>query len=96
MVQVWGVISRILFYGTPILYTVENIPSSVRPIVMMNPLSPIFVVVRKAVTNPADLTAVQAAGGWGRLMIPILLAIFICVFSFWYFVREAPDAAEAL
>lgn len=96
MVQVWGVISRILFYGTPILYTVENIPASVRPIVMMNPLSPIFVVVRKAVTNPADLTAVQAAGGWGRLMIPILLAVFICVFSFWYFVREAPDAAEAL
>jgi ABC-2 type transport system permease protein len=96
MVQVWGVISRVLFYGTPILYTVQNIPSSVRPIVMLNPLSPIFVVVRKAVTNPADLTAVQAAGGWGHLMIPIVLAISICVFSFWYFVREAPAVAEAL
>jgi ABC-2 type transport system permease protein len=96
MVQVWGVISRVLFYGTPILYTVENIPSSVRPIVMLNPLSPIFVVVRKAVTNPADLSAVQAAGGWGRLMIPIVLAISICVFSFWYFVREAPAVAESL
>lgn len=96
MVQVWGVISRVLFYGTPILYTVETIPSSVRSIVMLNPLSPIFVVVRKAVTNPADLTAVQAAGGWWELMIPIALAIFICVFSFWYFVREAPAVAEAL
>jgi ABC-2 type transport system permease protein len=96
MIQVWGVISRVLFYGTPILYTVQTIPASVRPIVMLNPLSPIFVVVRKAVTNPADLTAVQAAGGWGHLMIPIVLAISICVFSFWYFVREAPAVAEAL
>jgi ABC-type polysaccharide/polyol phosphate export permease len=96
MVQVWGVISRVLFYGTPILYTVETIPSSVRSIVMLNPLSPIFVVVRKAVTNPADPSAVQAAGGWGHLMIPIVLAIFICVFSFWYFVREAPAVAESL
>ena len=96
MVQVWSVISRVLFYGTPILYTVERIPESVRSIVMINPLSPIFVVVRKAVTNPDDVTAVQAAGGWGHLMIPIVLAISICVFSFWYFVREAPAVAESL
>jgi ABC-2 type transport system permease protein len=96
MVQVWGVISRVLFYGTPILYTVEIVPQSVRSIVMLNPLSPIFVTVRKAVTGPNDVTAVQAAGGWGHLMIPILLAVGICVFSVWYFVREAPAVAEAL
>lgn len=96
MVQVWGVISRVLFYGTPILYTVEIVPASVRKIVMLNPLSPIFVTVRKAVTGPNDVTAVQAAGGWGHLMIPILLAVGICVFSVWYFVREAPAVAEAL
>jgi ABC-2 type transport system permease protein len=95
-VQVWGVISRILFYGTPILYTVQTIPASVRPIVMLNPLSPIFVVVRKAVTDPNDLTLVQAAGGVGHAMIPIVLAICICLFSVWYFVREAPSVAEAL
>jgi ABC-2 type transport system permease protein len=96
MVQIWGVISRVLFYGTPILYTVDNIPESVRPIVMLNPLSPIFVVIRKAVTDPSAPTLVQAAGGVGRALIPILLAISICVFSVWYFVREAPEVAEAL
>jgi ABC-2 type transport system permease protein len=96
VVQVWSVISRVLFYGTPILYTIEKIPASVRSIVMLNPLSPIFVVVRKAVTDPSGPSAVQAAGGWGHLLIPIVLAISICVFSFWYFVREAPAVAEAL
>jgi ABC-2 type transport system permease protein len=96
VVQVWGVISRVLFYGTPILYTVETIPPSVRSIVMCNPLSPIFVTVRKAVTNPADPSAVQAAGGWLHLLIPIVLAVSICIFSVWYFVREAPAVAEAL
>jgi ABC-2 type transport system permease protein len=96
MVQVWGVVSRVLFYGTPILYTVVTIPASVRPIVMLNPLSPIFVTVRKAVTNPADPTFVQAAGGVGRAMIPIALGVLICVFSFIYFVRQAPAVAESL
>jgi ABC-2 type transport system permease protein len=95
-IQVWGVLSRILFYGTPILYTVSKIPASVRPIVMLNPLSPIFVIVRKAVTDPNDLTLVQAAGGVGHALIPIVLAIGICLFSVWYFVREAPSVAEAL
>jgi ABC-2 type transport system permease protein len=96
VVQIWGVISRVLFYATPILYTVDTIPQSVRPIVMLNPLSPIFVTVRKAVTAPSDPSALQAAGGWLHLMIPIAFAIFICIFSVWYFVREAPAVAEAL
>jgi ABC-2 type transport system permease protein len=96
VVQVWSVIARVLFYGTPILYTIDWVPASVRPIVMLNPLSPLFVVVRKAVTDPSAPTVVQAAGGWGHLMIPVALGISICAFSFWYFVREAPAVAEAL
>jgi ABC-2 type transport system permease protein len=96
VVQIWGVIARVLFYGTPILYTVDTIPPSVRSIVMCNPLSPIFVTVRHYVTGPNDPTALQAAGGWGHLLIPIVLGVSICVFSFWYFVREAPAVAEAL
>jgi ABC-2 type transport system permease protein len=96
MVQVWSVISRVLFYATPILYTIDNIPPGVQKVVMLNPLSPIFVVLRKAITDPSAPNVVQAAHGWGRLMVPIVFAVFICVFSVRYFVREAPAVAEAL
>jgi ABC-2 type transport system permease protein len=96
VVQVWSVISRVLFYGTPILYPIDVVPPGIRPIVMGNPLSPIFISVQNAVTNPSGPSALQAAGGWGHLLVPILLFVLICVFSVRYFVREAPAAAEAL
>jgi ABC-2 type transport system permease protein len=96
VVQIWGVIARVLFYGTPILYPIELVPSSIRPIVMANPLSPIFIELQKAVTDPTGPTVVQAAGGVWHALIPIVIGISICVFSVWYFVREAPAVAEAL
>ncbi|MFL5892051.1 MAG: ABC transporter permease [Solirubrobacterales bacterium] len=96
VIQVWGVMSRVLFYGTPILFPIDLVPDSIRPIVMANPLTPIFITIQKAVTDPTGPTVIQAAGGLWHAMIPIVLGIAICVFSFWYFVREAPAAAEAL
>jgi ABC-2 type transport system permease protein len=94
--QLWQVISRVLFYGTPILYTIDLVPSSFRSIVMLNPLTPIFVELRKAVFDPNAPSMVAAAGGVGKALIPVALMVFICVFSLWYFVREAPAVAEAL
>jgi ABC-2 type transport system permease protein len=94
--QLWQVISRVMFYGTPILYTIDLVPSSVRSIVLLNPLTPIFVELRKAVFDPNAPSMVAAAGGVGKALIPVALGVFICVFSLWYFVREAPAVAEAL
>ena len=94
--QLWNVISRVLFYGTPILYTIDLVPPSVRNIVMLNPLTPIFVELRKAVFDPSAPSMVTAAGSVWRALIPVALGVFICVFSVWYFIREAPAVAEAL
>jgi len=94
--QVWSVISRALFWGTPILYTIDNVPESVRSFVLLNPLTPIFVEVRSALVHPAEPGMLAAAGSVPEALIPIALSVFICVFSLWYFVREAPAVAEAL
>lgn len=94
--QLWSVISRVMFYGTPILYVIEIVPPSIRTIVMLNPLTPIFVEVRKAVFDPTAPSMVEAAGGVPEALIPVALGVFICAFSVWYFVREAPSVAEAL
>jgi ABC-2 type transport system permease protein len=94
--QLWQVISRVMFYGTPILYTIDLVPSSVRHIVLLNPLTPVFVELRKAVFDPSAPSMVTAAGGVGKALIPVAFGILICVFSLWYFVREAPAVAEAL
>jgi ABC-2 type transport system permease protein len=96
--QVWSVISRSLFWGTPILYTITNVPESVRSFVLLNPLTPIFVEARRALVGPSASAPgmVEAAGSVPEALIPIALSVFICVFSLWYFVRQAPAVAEAL
>jgi len=94
--QLWQVISRVMFYGTPILYTIDLVPPSVRSIVLLNPLTPIFVEIRKFVFDPSAPSMVQAAGSVEAALIPVALGVFICVFSLWYFVRQAPAVAEAL
>jgi ABC-2 type transport system permease protein len=94
--QVWSVISRAAFWGTPILYPIERVPESVRSIVALNPLTPIFVEVRRAVIDPSAPGMVAATGSVAKALIPVALGVFICVFSYWYFVRRAPTVAEAV
>jgi ABC-2 type transport system permease protein len=94
--QIWTVISRALFWGTPILYSIQLVPESVRSFVLLNPLTPIFVEVRSALVYPAAPGIVDAAGGVPQALIPVALWFFIIGFSLWYFVRQAPAVAEAL
>ena len=94
--QLWSVIARVAFYGTPILYVIELVPQSIRSIVLLNPLTPIFVELRRAVFDPAAPSMVEAAGSVPEALAPVALGVCICVFSVWYFVREAPSVAEAL
>jgi ABC-2 type transport system permease protein len=94
--QIWSVISRALFWGSPILFPIELVPGTVRTIVALNPLTPIFVETRKAVIDPGAPGMVEATGSVALALVPVLLGVFICVFSLWYFVREAPAVAEAM
>lgn len=94
--QLWSVIARVAFYGTPILYVIEFVPASFRSIVLLNPLTPIFVQLRKAIFDPAAPSMVEAAGSVPEALAPVALGVGICMFSVWYFVREAPSVAEAL
>lgn len=94
--QVWMIISRVAFYVSPILYPIEILKEPFRQIVMLNPLTPIFVEVRHFVIDPSAPQYVELAGGWGKALIPFAIAATCCVFSVWYFKREAPGVAEAI
>ena len=80
-------------FGTP---GTAELPESIRSIVLFNPLTPIFVELRKAVFDPAAPSMVAEAGSVPQALAPVALGVCICAFSVWYFVREAPSVAEAL
>jgi ABC-2 type transport system permease protein len=95
--QIWGVFSRALFYGTPILYPIELIPEGFRSaVVALNPLAPIFEQARIWVLDPNAPSMVEAAGGPLGVAIAAGIIVATCTFGLWIFEREAPRVAEEL
>jgi ABC-2 type transport system permease protein len=93
---IWTVAVTALFYGTPVLYPFEIVPERFRDILVLNPLTPLFAQARKWIIDPAAPGAVEAVGGWGHLIPPVVIVVAICVLAVWVFNREAPRVAEEL
>jgi ABC-2 type transport system permease protein len=99
---IWEVFLQLLYYGTPILYTVQtaadhhflNIPFS--RILVANPLGAIITQGRKALLQPSAPSAAAAIGGYARLLIPLGIIAGLFALGLWYFNREAPLISEKL
>jgi ABC-2 type transport system permease protein len=96
MAIIWSVASTVLFYGTPVLYPINVVPETLRTIIMLNPLAPLFELVRKWIVDPAAPGPAKAAGGVGVLLASCAIYIGICLLAAWVFNREAPRIAEEL
>jgi ABC-2 type transport system permease protein len=94
---IWTVLATALFYATPVLYPIYSVSATLRGVIALNPLSPIFDLAQRWVTNPhTPLPSAYVMGGPVRLTIAILLYVGICGLAAWVFGREAPRVAEAL
>jgi ABC-2 type transport system permease protein len=93
---IWSVVAQALFYATPVLYTLDFLKEDLRWIVLLNPLTPIFLAAHEWIVDPAVPGAIDAAGGLGRLLLSVGMFIAVCVISIWVFNREAPRMAEEL
>jgi ABC-2 type transport system permease protein len=95
---IWTVFCTVLFYVTPILYTVGNLVGhpTLRRIILLNPLAPIFELARKWIISPHAPSPAAAAGGYAQLLAPLAIYVGVCVLAVWIFNREAPRIAEEL
>ncbi|MGN6189351.1 MAG: ABC transporter permease [Conexibacter sp.] len=94
---VWEVMLQMLFYATPIFYTLDVIPDeTLRRLLLVNPLAVIVQQFRHAVIDPSHPSAMTAAGGWHLLLAPAAVMIVLAVWAYRYFDREAPRIAEDL
>ena len=98
MRPIWEISAQILFYATPVIYTVDSLGKSeqVQHLLMLNPLACILEQMRHAVIDPDAPSAAAAAGGAVRLLIPAAIVGLVGWVGFWYFNREAPRIAEDL
>jgi ABC-2 type transport system permease protein len=93
---IWTVLATVLFYGTPVLYPIEVVPNTLKDILLLNPLAPMFEQARAWVIDPDAPGALEAAGGIDGLLVPMAIYAAVCVFAVWVFNREAPLIAEQL
>lgn len=94
---IWSVSATALFYGAPILYPFDIAEDSVAfaDVIMLNPLTPIFLQIREWVFDPDAPGAIEAAHGNELLLLfPIAIAIAVCVAAPLVFARAAPRVAE--
>jgi ABC-2 type transport system permease protein len=92
---IWGVAATALFYATPVLYPIEIVSGTLRDIISINPLAPLFELARKWVIDP-DAAGPVAAGGSLALAVAAAIFVAVCVAAAWVFQREAPRIAEEL
>ena len=57
---------------------------------------PILVQAHKWIIDPSAPSVVEVAGGWLHLLPAAIVFVAICVWSVWFFNREAPRIAEEL
>ena len=94
--QVWTLISRVLFYASPVLFPIEFVPQPFREIMSVNPLAPLIELARICIVDPSAPGPVETAGWFVGVVIPFGLIALCAIYSVRLFVREAPRVAEAL
>lgn len=93
---IYEVVLQVLFYATPIFYSIETVPAGVRTLYLCNPLAATVQQLRHTVIDPSAATTAEAMGGAGYLAIPAAIVVIAFVLGFWVFRREAPRVAEEL
>jgi len=98
---IWSVIIQMLFYATPIFYTVATVgEKSGKPwignVLMVNPFGALLQQFRHAIIDPSHVSSAAAIGGTWRLAAPLLVVLFTVTLGWIVFSRMAPKVAEEL
>jgi ABC-2 type transport system permease protein len=90
---IWEVGLQLLFYGSPVLYVITDVPDSFKRFEVANPIAVVLTQMRHALIDPAAPTAAEVFGGW-ELLIPVGVVAAVFALGAWVFARELPVIAE--
>lgn len=87
--QFMGILLQFWFWFTPIVYPLAVLPESVRPLIDANPMAPLI----------AAYQGVFVYGqwpDWSTLLMPLLIALALCVFAMRLFRKRAGEMVDEL
>lgn len=91
---IWGVVSQMLFYASPIFYVVGFVPDEYREAYTSNPIATLLTQARHWIIDPSAPSATDVLG-WG-ILVPLAIIVAVCAYGLWIFNRMAPRIAEEL
>ena len=92
---IWEVVVQMLFYGSPIFYTIDLYGDFAKYMVL-TPFAAILTQLRHALIDPSAPTAAEVAGGTVYMLIPIGITFGLLALGIAIFRRESPRLAERL
>jgi ABC-2 type transport system permease protein len=96
MSPIWEVVTQLLFWGTPIIYTIAFVPDGWRELVMCNPLSVAIQEARHSLIGDPVPSAATAIGGNWLLLVPLGIFVSLIAVSTLVYRHSAPRLAENL
>ncbi|MGB2953038.1 MAG: ABC transporter permease [Gaiellaceae bacterium] len=93
---VWELVLQFVFWGTPIIYTIQFIPERYRQFVMYNPLAVAIEQARHWLIDPNIPSAATVLGSDAKLAIPLGIFVAVSLLGVWAFRRGASRVAEEL
>jgi ABC-2 type transport system permease protein len=96
MKPIWEVALQMLFWGTPIIYTIEYVPERFQKLIMLSPLAVAIQQGRHWLVPGSTESAAAAIGGAWRLLAPLAISAAVIALSVWLFRRREARLAEEL
>jgi ABC-type polysaccharide/polyol phosphate transport system ATPase subunit/ABC-type polysaccharide/polyol phosphate export permease len=93
---IWAVITRLLFFATPVFFPIEVVPQALQRLLMLNPLAVVIVQARHALIDPSAPTAAAAAGGTLWLSLPVAATFALLGAGVWLFHTRGRTIAERI
>jgi ABC-2 type transport system permease protein len=91
--QIWELTTQILFYATPILYTISQVPEKYARFMLLSPLAQIILDIRYSVIGAG---IVRSADYWRFEFMPHILVIIIFFSGYYVFNKNAAKFAEVV
>ncbi len=94
--HIWDVVLQVLFYASPLIYSLAIVPKSIIKFDAVNPLTQIFQDMRYLMITKGTLTSEEVFHSALGLLIPLLIITAIGILAVWYFRKKSPKFAEDL
>jgi ABC-2 type transport system permease protein len=93
---IWEVVLQVMFWGSPIVYTIERVPDDWRTLMLLNPFALFITQVRHAVFDPSAPAAWNYFSHQAYVLIPLAIVGAALVAAVFLLRRTAPRLAEEL